>query len=76
MSHVYHHRYDITRTDCDEFAAASHKKAMEATKAGKFKKEIVSMMGKDKEGKEVKSQPGGGTLSPPSLWVSLFLLDG
>jgi len=34
-------RHDISRKDCDEFAAWSHKKAADATEKGYFKDEIV-----------------------------------
>lgn len=41
-------KYDLTREDMDKFAVASHAKAQAATQAGKFKKEIVPVMGVDK----------------------------
>ncbi|MBU0497038.1 MAG: acetyl-CoA C-acetyltransferase [Candidatus Thermoplasmatota archaeon] len=34
-------RFDITRKDCDQFAAKSHQKAAQATAQGKFKTEIM-----------------------------------
>jgi len=39
--------YDISRADMENMAIYSHKKAFAATQAGKFKKEIVPIMGKD-----------------------------
>jgi acetyl-CoA C-acetyltransferase len=43
-------RHDITREDCDEFAAMSHQKAAKATKNGYFKDEIVPVEIKKKKG--------------------------
>lgn len=34
-------KYGVTRTDCDTFAVASHRKAAAAVAAGKFEKQIV-----------------------------------
>lgn len=36
-------RYGISRKDMEEFAVASHAKAVAATKAGRFKREIGAM---------------------------------
>ena len=44
--------YNISREDMDNMSVWSHKKAFEATEAGKFKNEIVPIMGVDDEGKE------------------------
>lgn len=46
-------KYDISRLDMEAFAVASHAKAVSATKAGHFKREIVALKGKDKEENEV-----------------------
>ena len=46
-------KYDISREDMEQFAVASHAKAVAATEAGYFTKEILSLQGKDKEGNEV-----------------------
>ncbi|MBI3859398.1 MAG: thiolase family protein [Thaumarchaeota archaeon] len=40
-------KYRISRTDQDEFALASHRKAVDAQKAGRFKDEIVPVKTKD-----------------------------
>lgn len=44
--------YNITRKDCDAFALDSHMKATAAQKEGRFDREIVTVLGRDKEGKE------------------------
>ncbi|MFH2099378.1 MAG: thiolase family protein, partial [Pseudomonadota bacterium] len=44
--------YKVAREDMDNMAIWSHKKASEARNAGKFKGEIVPVMGVDDEGKE------------------------
>lgn len=46
-------KFDISRDEMEEFAVLSHKRAAEATKAGKFKEEILVLKGVDKEGNEV-----------------------
>lgn len=46
-------KFDISRDEMEEFAVLSHKRAAEATKAGKFKDEILVLKGVDKEGNEV-----------------------
>ncbi len=43
-------RHDITREDCDEFAARSHQKAEKATANGSFKDEIFPIEIKQKKG--------------------------
>ena len=43
-------RHDITREDCDEFAAQSHQKAEKATANGNFKDEIFPVEIKQKKG--------------------------
>jgi len=43
-------RNDITRKDCDEFAARSQQKAEKATKNGSFKNEIIPLKIKQKKG--------------------------
>ncbi|MDY6904412.1 MAG: thiolase family protein [Thermodesulfobacteriota bacterium] len=45
-------QYNISREDMDNMAIWSNKKAAAARDAGKFKKEIVPVMGLDMEGKE------------------------
>lgn len=43
-------KYNLTRNDCDEFAAWSHEKASKAMEQGKFKDEIISIEIKQKKG--------------------------
>jgi acetyl-CoA C-acetyltransferase len=43
-------KYNISREDCDRFAAWSHEKAAKATEEGKFKEEIVKVEIKQKKG--------------------------
>jgi len=47
-------KYDVTRDELDEFGYESVRRAVEATKNGHFKNEIVPVTGKDKDGKDVK----------------------
>lgn len=42
--------HKVGRKEQDEFALRSHQKATEATKAGKFKAEIIPIMGHDEKG--------------------------
>jgi acetyl-CoA C-acetyltransferase len=42
--------YGISRLDMEKLAVASHERALRATRAGRFTREIVPLTGKDKEG--------------------------
>jgi acetyl-CoA C-acetyltransferase len=46
-------KYNITREDCDRFAAWSHEKAAKATDEGKYKEEIVPLEIKQKKGDSI-----------------------
>ena len=46
-------KYNITREDCDRFAAGSHEKAAKATDEGKYKEEIVPVEIKQKKGDSI-----------------------
>jgi len=46
-------QWKITKEECQDFAVASHEKALKATKEGRFKKEIMPIQGLDKDGKEI-----------------------
>lgn len=48
-------KYGIERKEMEQFATASHAKALAATEAGKFKAEIVLVEGIDKKTKEPKT---------------------
>jgi acetyl-CoA acyltransferase len=43
-------KWEITKEECQNFAVASHEKALAATKQGYFKKEILPVKGIDKDG--------------------------
>ena len=46
--------YNVTKEECWDLAVASHKNAHNATEKGYFKNEIISTVGKDKEGNEIE----------------------
>ncbi|MBN2158565.1 MAG: thiolase family protein [Spirochaetes bacterium] len=46
-------RWKISKEECQDFAVASHEKALKATKEGYFKKEIIPIPGLDKEGNKI-----------------------
>lgn len=46
-------KYNISREECDRFAAWSHEKAAKATDTGKFKEEIVPVEIKQKKGDSI-----------------------
>ena len=46
-------KYNVTREDCDKFAAWSHEKAAKATDEGKYKEEIVPVEIKQKKGDSI-----------------------
>lgn len=46
-------KYNITREDCDKFAAWSHEKAAKATDEGKYKEEIVPVEIKQRKGDSI-----------------------
>lgn len=60
-------QYGISRTDMEEFAVASHAKAVAATKAGYFKKEIVPLKGINKAGEEVTHDQDEGVRPNTSM---------
>jgi len=59
--------YSITRKEMDISAVASHAKAVHAIKNGYFKREIVPLMGKDKEGNDVVHDTDEGVRPNTSL---------
>ena len=59
--------YNITRKEMDISAVASHAKAVHAIKNGYFKREIVPLMGKDKEGNDVVHDTDEGVRPNTSL---------
>jgi len=46
-------QWKITKEECQDFAVASHEKALKATKEGRFKKEILPVQGLDKDGNKI-----------------------
>ncbi|MBB6454110.1 acetyl-CoA acetyltransferase family protein [Salirhabdus euzebyi] len=46
-------KYHLTRDDVDQYALESHRRAIHATKTGKFRKEIMDIEGLDKEGNTI-----------------------
>ncbi|PKN38098.1 MAG: acetyl-CoA C-acyltransferase [Deltaproteobacteria bacterium HGW-Deltaproteobacteria-2] len=46
-------QWKITKEECQDFAIASHEKALKATKEGYFKKEIMPVRGLDKDGNKI-----------------------
>ncbi len=63
-------KYDISRADMENMAIQSHKNAFAAAQAGKFKNEIVPVMGKKEDGKEFlveKDQWVRETLDPEKM---------
>jgi acetyl-CoA acyltransferase len=46
-------KWGISKEECQDFAIASHEKAMNATKNGYFKNEIIPVKGLDKEGNAI-----------------------
>ncbi|MEI6609480.1 MAG: thiolase family protein [Deltaproteobacteria bacterium] len=46
-------QWKVTREECQDFAVASHAKALNATKEGYFQKEIMPVQGLDKDGNKI-----------------------
>ena len=46
-------QWKVTKEECQDFACASHEKALKATKEGRFKKEIMPLKGLDKDGNKI-----------------------
>jgi acetyl-CoA C-acetyltransferase len=53
-------KYNITRKDCDEIAAASHQKSTMATETGKFNEEILPVEIKQKKGDPISFKTDEG----------------
>lgn len=66
-------KYDITREEMEALAVASHAKAVNATEKGYFKKEIVPLQGKDKEGNVITHDTDEG-IRPSTTAASLAKL--
>lgn len=46
-------QWKVTKEECQDFAIASHEKALKATKEGYLKKEIMTVQGLDKDGNKI-----------------------
>jgi acetyl-CoA acetyltransferase family protein len=46
-------QWKVTKEECQDFAVASHAKALKATKEGYFQKEIMPVRGLDKDGNKI-----------------------
>ncbi|MGE7186003.1 thiolase family protein [Peribacillus sp. NPDC006672] len=74
-------KWGITREECDQFSVESHGKAIRAQKEGHFDREMISVIGTDKEGNymEVKEDQGpraGTTLEVLAGLKPVFQEDG
>ena len=70
---------NIPRSAQDEFAAESYKRALDATKAGHFKPEIVAVKIGDKKGEvsvETDEEPGRGNIEKLPTLRTAFQKDG
>ena len=48
------HKYALARPELEQFAADSHRKAAVATAEGRFRREIIAVDGRDREGNAVR----------------------
>lgn len=60
-------KYGLTKEELDSFALASHVKAARAAKEGKFKAEILPLMGIDKKGQPVEHAEDEGVRTNASI---------
>ncbi|AOH53420.1 acetyl-CoA acetyltransferase [Peribacillus muralis] len=62
-------KWGITREECDQFSVESHSKAIRAQKEGYFEREIISVIGTDKEGNHLEVTEDQGPRSGTNLEV-------
>ncbi|MGE7877587.1 thiolase family protein [Peribacillus muralis] len=62
-------KWGITREECDQFSVASHSKAIRAQKEGYFEREMISVIGTDKEGNHLEVTEDQGPRSGTNLEV-------
>ncbi|WP_340372784.1 thiolase family protein [Peribacillus sp. FSL E2-0218] len=62
-------KWGITREDCDQFSVTSHAKAIRAQKEGHFEREMISVIGTDKEGNHLEVTEDQGPRSGTTLEV-------
>lgn len=60
-------KYSLSRNELDEYSDQSHLRASRAARAGYFKKEIISVTGKDKEGNPFELDYDEGIRFKPDL---------
>ncbi|RID84039.1 thiolase family protein [Peribacillus asahii] len=74
-------KWGITREECDQLSVESHERALRAQREGYFEREIIPIVGSDKEGNliEVKEDSGprpGTTLEVLAGLKTVFKEDG
>ncbi|RRN66849.1 thiolase family protein [Peribacillus simplex] len=74
-------KWGITREECDQFSVESHGKAVRAQKEGYFDREMISVIGTDKEGNYVEVKEDQGPRAETTLEVlaglkTVFQEDG
>jgi acetyl-CoA acyltransferase len=60
-------KYGMSRADVDQYALESHKRAILATETGKFRDEIMTVEGLDKEGNKVRVEYDQGPRANTSV---------
>jgi acetyl-CoA acyltransferase len=65
-------KWKITKEECQDFAVASHEKALKATQEGRFRKEIMPVQGLDKDGNKILCD----TDEPMRAGVTREVLEG
>ncbi|MFC7442905.1 thiolase family protein [Laceyella putida] len=60
-------KYGISREACDHYAYQSHQRAINATKAGRFSRELMPITGHDSDGKEINVMQDEGPRQDTSL---------
>ncbi|MFE3975673.1 MULTISPECIES: thiolase family protein [unclassified Peribacillus] len=74
-------KWGITREECDQFSVESHGKAIRAQKEGYFDREMISVIGTDKEGNYMEVKVDQGPRAETTLEVlaglkTVFQEDG
>ena len=74
-------KWGISREDCDRYSVESHARALKAQKEGRFEREIIPVMGTDKEGNEIEVTQDQGPREGTSMEVlaglkTVFKEDG
>ena len=74
-------KWGISREDCDRYSVESHARALKAQKEGRFEREIIPVIGTDKEGNEIEVTQDQGPREGTSMEVlaglkTVFKEDG